>query len=79
MNIFFNSSGELSLGGMNNPIRVYIYTMHHLGNVGCIRGSGEDVLGNLFASFFLQKDKIPLTCCRISKYDAGKKTRFGDI
>ena len=50
------SSGELRRGGACNPIRVDISTTRNLGHGGCIFGSGEDDMGNLFVlSFFGQK------------------------
>ena len=51
--------------------------MRQLGHGGFVSGSGEDDLGNLFASTFLRKDKNPLTPCRISKYDSKQDRRTG--
>ena len=48
----------------------------HLGNGGCVRGSGEYSKGDLFASSFLRKDKNHLTHCSISKYNDGQETRM---
>ena len=64
------SPGELCRGGMRNPIIVDVYTTRHLVHSGYVRGSVEDALGNLFVSYSLWKDKIPLTHRRSSKYDA---------
>ena len=47
-----------------------ISTTRHLGYGRCVRGSGENDSGNLFASSFLQKDEKLLTHRRNSKYDA---------
>ena len=44
---------------------------------GCVFGSGEYDPGNRFASSFLWKYKIPLTNCRISKYDDGQDNLVG--
>ena len=51
--------------------------MRHLGHGGRVRGSGEDDLGNLFASYFPWKDKTPLTHSRNYKYDANQDGRTG--
>ena len=59
--------GELRRGGTRDQIRVDISTTRHLGYGGRVCGSGKDDLGNLFASFFLRKNKTPLTHCRSSK------------
>ena len=71
------SPGELLRGGMNNPIRVDIYTTRHLGHRGCIHRSGEDTPGNIFASYYLWKEKTPLTHHRSSKYDTGQEIHIG--
>ena len=60
-------TGELCDGGMGDPIIVHIYATRYLGHGGCVHGSGEDTLGNLFTSSFLQKDKNPPTLCKRSK------------
>ena len=62
---------------MCNQIRVDIYTTRHLGHRGCISGSGENDIGNFFASYFLHKDKILLTHRRSSKYNYGQESRIG--
>ena len=72
------SPGELRCGGTRNPIRVDISTTRHLGYRGRIFWIGEYDTGNLFASSFLRKDKIPLTHRRRSKYDASQEIRIGD-
>ena len=46
-----------------------IYATCHLGYRGCVDGSGEDDLGNLFVSSFPNKDKNPLTHRKSSNYD----------
>ena len=71
------STGELRHSGMCNPIRVDISRTHHLVHGRRVRGSGENDLGNLFTSSFLQKDENPLTHRRSSKYDPGQKIRTG--
>ena len=63
---------ELHCCGTYNPIKVDIYTTHHLGHGGCVHGSGENDLGNLFASSFPHKDKKPLTHRRNYKYDSNQ-------
>ena len=63
--------------GTWNQIRVDLSSAHHLGNGRRVRGSGENNLGNLFASSFILKDENPLSHRRISKYDAGQETRNG--
>ena len=71
------SPGELLHSGTHNPIRMDISTTRRLGHGRCIFGSGKNDPGNLFASYFLQKYKIPLTHLRISKYYAGQEIRIG--
>ena len=66
------SPEELHLCGTCKPIKVDVSTTHHLGNGGCVRGSGENDSGNLFALSFLQKDENPLTYCRNYKYDSNQ-------
>ena len=51
--------------------------MCHLGHGRRVHGSGENDLGNLFSSYFLQKDKNPLTHRRSSKYNDGQEIRTG--
>ena len=54
-----------------------ISTTRHLGHRGSVRGSGENDSINLFASYFLWKEKNPLTHCRSSKYDVDQDGRTG--
>ena len=54
-----------------------ISVTRHLGHEGCVLGSGEDNLGELFASPFLRKDKNPLAHIRSSKYNADQDRRTG--
>ena len=70
------SLGELHRGGTRNPIRVDISTTCHLGRGGCVFRSGEDAPGNLFASYFLRKEK-PLIHSRSSNNDAGQEIWIG--
>ena len=60
---------------MSNPIRVDISSTRHLGHGRRVCGSGENYLGNLFASSFIWKDENPLSYCRSLKYDAGQEIR----
>ena len=69
------SNREISPGGLRhsgtcNPIRVNISTTRHLGNGGCVCGSGENDSGNLFASSFPRKDENSLTHSRNSNNNA---------
>ena len=66
------SPGNLRHGGMFNTIGVDIFTMIH-GQYGiCLRRSGEDSLGNIFAATCLRKVKISFTHLRNSKYNDGQ-------
>ena len=49
---------------------MYISSTRHLGNGRRVCGSGENDSGNLFASYFLQKDEKPTPHRRSSEYDA---------
>ena len=51
--------------------------MRHLGHGRFFSGSGEDDLGNLFASSFFQKDENPTPFRRSSKYDDGQESWTG--
>ena len=62
---------------MCNRTRVDISATRHLGNGGCYCESSEDASGKLFASYFLRKEKNPLTHRRSSKYDVGQEIRTG--
>ena len=64
--------GDLRRGGMDNKIRVDIYTTRYLGYGGRICGSGEDDPVKPFVSYFIHKDKMHLTHCRSYMYDAGE-------
>ena len=48
-----------------------------MGHEGCVHGSRENDSGKLFALYFLQKDKIPVTHSNNSKYDADQDERTG--
>ena len=53
--------------------------MRHLGHGGRVCRIGENDSGNLFALYFIRKDKNPLTHCRRSKYDAGQEIGTGTL
>ena len=62
---------------MRNPIIVDISRMRHLRHGGGgVCGSVEDALGKLVTSYFLCKEKIPITHRRRSKYDTGQEIRI---
>ena len=54
-----------------------ISATRHLGHRRCVLGSGEDALEIFFASYFLWKDKTPLTHSRSSKYNADQEIMTG--
>ena len=70
--------GESRRGGTRDPISVDISTTRHNGYGVCVCGSGEDDLVNLFASYFLRKEKIPLTHRKSSKYDISQEIHIGN-
>ena len=53
-----------------------ISTTHELGYRGCIFRSEEDDPGNLFATSFIWKDRIPLVHSRRSKWYASQESRI---
>ena len=71
------SPGELHHGGTRDLIRMDIHITRHLGYGRDICGSVEGCPGNLFALYFILKDKIPLDHCRISKYNASQESPIG--
>ena len=71
------SPGELRCSDMCNPIRVYISPTRHMGHGRRVRESGENDLGNLFASSFLRKDENPLIHRTRSKYNSGQEICTG--
>ena len=67
---------KLRCGGTLDPIGVDISTVRHYEYGGHVHRSGKDDSGNLFASYFLRKEKIPPTHHRGSKYDTGQENRI---
>ena len=71
------SEETLCRSGTCNIIGVDISTKCHEEYGRRVRSSGEDALGNLFASPFPRNVKISITHHRNSKYNVGQEIRLG--
>ena len=71
------SPGKLRRSGTRNSIGVDISTTRHNEYGILVYRSGEDYAGNIFALYFIRKEKTPLTRHGRYKYDPGQEIRIG--